>query len=125
MPYVKEERRDALDNGATPTNAGELNYRLTRLAFNDPPELDPLLGAVDEYLDSKKRKDYAVYNEVIGAITCALMERRRRLPASTVPDPGERLLSALAQVVYDRSVVPYEDIKIKDNGDIPEYIQEG
>lgn len=65
MPYVDQKIRDQLDEGATPENAGELNYLITRL--------------VDGYLLDKGEIRYAHLNEVIGVLECAKQELYRRV----------------------------------------------
>ena len=65
MPYIKQERRNALAASEEPQNAGELNYAITMI--------------VDRYLQSKGGIRYAHLNEVIGAMDCAKMELYRRL----------------------------------------------
>jgi len=80
MPYIKQERRDAILAGAKPQDAGELNFAITILA--------------DNYLNDKSEIRYAHLNEVIGAIDCAKLE------------------------LYRRVVAPYEDQKIRENGDV-------
>jgi hypothetical protein len=64
MPYIKQERRDAIANGGAPKDAGELNFALTRI--------------VDKYLQDKGLR-YAHINEVVGALECAKLELYRRI----------------------------------------------
>ncbi len=65
MPYISQERRDAILAGAEPKDAGELNYAITIL--------------VDKFLQNKGRLRYAHINEVIGAMECAKLELYRRI----------------------------------------------
>jgi hypothetical protein len=67
MPYIKQERREAIMAGAKPQDAGELNFAITVL--------------VDNYLKDKGGIRYAHLNEVIGAIDCAKLELYRRVAA--------------------------------------------
>jgi hypothetical protein len=67
MPYIKQERRDAICAGARPQDAGELNFAITVL--------------VDNYLSDKGAIRYGHLNEVIGAIDCAKLELYRRVLA--------------------------------------------
>jgi hypothetical protein len=55
MPYIKQERREAILAGAKPQDAGELNFAITAL--------------VDNYLKDKGGMRYAHLNEVIGPWT--------------------------------------------------------
>jgi len=67
MPYIKQERRDAIRAGARPQDAGELNFAITVI--------------VDSYLNDKGGIRYGHLNEVIGAIDCAKLELYRRVIA--------------------------------------------
>jgi uncharacterized protein DUF6899 len=67
MPYIKQERREAILAGAKPQDAGELNFAITTL--------------VDDYLKGKGDIRYAHLNEVIGALDCAKLELYRRVAA--------------------------------------------
>jgi len=78
MPYIDKQGRNKLDF-EYPTNAGELNYCITK--------------QIDLYLGQKGLK-YTNINEVIGVLECAKLE------------------------LYRRIAIPYEDIKIKENGDV-------
>ena len=71
MPYIKADRRAALDDNSwyadpEPQNAGELNYALTLIA----------LGYI-----ARKGKKYQHINDVVGALEGAKMEFYRRLAA--------------------------------------------
>lgn len=78
MPYIKQNRREALASGESPQNTGELNYAFTMIA--------------NKYIEEKGLK-YANMNDVMGALEGAKAE------------------------FYRRVAVPYEDIKIEENGD--------
>jgi hypothetical protein len=67
MPYIKQERRDAILGGAKPQDAGELNFAITVV--------------VDNYLQGKGGIRYVHLNEVVGALECAKLELYRRLAA--------------------------------------------
>ena len=65
MPYITEERRIALDlDIALPTNAGELNYKITLLLI--------------EYWEGKD-PSYQSINDVVGACEGAKAEFQRRV----------------------------------------------
>lgn len=85
MPYIKEERRNAIDGDVTYNidltelkNAGELNYAFTVIAHH--------------YLSDGE--NYQRINDIIGALEGCKLELYRRVAA------------------------PYEDVKIKENGDV-------
>ena len=63
MPYVKQERRDALSLD-TPKNAGELNYMITTLLINYWAE---------------KGHSYQTINDIVGACDGACHEFQRRV----------------------------------------------
>ena len=73
MPYIKQERRDAIASGDAPKDAGELNFALTSI--------------VDKYLQNKGLR-YAHINEVVGALECAKLELYRRI---AVPYEDEKM----------------------------------
>lgn len=79
MPYISENSKYDLDEGAAPTTPGELNYLLTQQTLR--------------YLRAKGLT-YHTINDVIGALESAKLE------------------------FYRRVAVPYEDGKIKTNGDV-------
>ena len=64
MPYIKQERRDAIESGDAPKDAGELNFALTNI--------------VDKYLQNRGLR-YAHINEAVGALECAKLEFYRRI----------------------------------------------
>lgn len=63
MPYIKKERRAALDGIAFPKDAGELNYTITMFCI--------------EYLKNTEER-YADYNAIIGVLESAKLEFYRR-----------------------------------------------
>ena len=76
MPYIKQERRDAIGKGDAPKDAGELNFALTSI--------------VDRYLQAKGLR-YAHINEVVGALECAKLELYRRI---AIPYEDEKMKEA-------------------------------
>ena len=81
MPYIADfERRDKLDDGLeAPKNAGELNFKITKL--------------LDNYL-YHHGLSYSTINEIVGVMECAKLEFYRRIAS------------------------PYEEKKIRENGDV-------
>lgn len=91
MPYIPQERRDAIheelvnddtiNSGLwwTPQNAGDLNFVVTCF--------------IDNFLQENGVR-YANINEMIGALECAKLE------------------------LYRLIAVPYEDEKMEENGDV-------
>ena len=66
MPYIKPERRDDLNCGEPPSNAGELNYVLTQL-----------LIAYFKHIGGR----YQQINDILGALEGAKLEFYRRVAA--------------------------------------------
>jgi hypothetical protein len=64
VPYIKESRRDALENGDDIKTPGELNYSFTNL--------------INQYLSNKK-VDYQTINDIVGALEGAKLEFYRRI----------------------------------------------
>ena len=79
MPYIKEHRREELEESSAIINPGELNYKITLLLTN--------------YMHGKGL-NYQTINDIMGALEGAKAEFYRRIAA------------------------PYEDKKIKENGDV-------
>lgn len=120
MPYVTQNRRTALDEDAAPQNAGELNYCLTWHLLHTE-NLDDLYSALEkeitEYIAARD-PNYALYNEVVGALECCRREFVRRDGIDT--RAGLLRYDALRVTLdnlYDRIIAPYEDTKINQNGD--------
>lgn len=66
MPYIPEDRRDALENGEPAMTVGELNFQFTVLSL--------------DYLNTHG-VDYARLNDVVGALESAKAEFQRRVVA--------------------------------------------
>ena len=63
MPYIKQERRNDIDNCWPPKTAGELNYLLTRFAL--------------DYIETCG-ECYQTYNDIMGALEGCKLELYRR-----------------------------------------------
>lgn len=83
MPYIENDRREALTpkSTKTPIFAGELNFQITKL-IKDYVKLNSMC--------------YQTINDVVGALEGAKLE------------------------FYRRQAVPYEQLKISENGDVYE-----
>lgn len=130
MPYIEKTARLRMAiRGSTPENAGELNYLFTLSyidVLNEVAPLDDLpqalTSAIDRYIWGKEPK-YQLYNDVMGALVSSSAELCRR---KVCPNPVimQRLYD-IASVVdftggefYNNIVIPYEDHKIEENGDV-------
>ena len=63
MPYITQDRRQALTPLFYPMSAGELNFAITSLVLR--------------YLEQRGSR-YEVYNEIVGVLECAKLEFYRR-----------------------------------------------
>ena len=89
MPYIAKERREALQDGGYPENAGELNYIITKA-------LRLAIPAIEYYVANHELR-YQTFNDVFGALFGAAHELIRRI----FPIYGI-----------------YENAKIRENGDV-------
>lgn len=88
MPYIKQAQRKYINGGGLPRNAGELNYLISIII------IDFLERERDDKGHFRRSFKYQDINDVLGALEGAKLE------------------------FYRRIIAPYEDIKIKENGDI-------
>lgn len=119
MPYITQDRREEIDKGETPKNAGELNYRFTtQILAGERALWVPRLTSISErYLETNGLK-YQTINDVLGALDGARREYDRR---SSYPNDYHlrQCVKTVADRFYDLHAAPYEDKKIKENGDLP------
>lgn len=126
MPYIQEKEKQELVHDGRPTQTvGELTYILTWHALQDYTQagddfaIEALSNEVSIYLEYHKRRgnyNYALLCGVIGSLTCAALEYRRRRPDSYLP--ADEALREVASSFYSKVVAPYEDQKIQQNGDV-------
>jgi hypothetical protein len=130
MPYLRAERKTALDNqDILPTTTGDLTYLFTRALLGDPREatlVEALQAAVDRYFQ-RRQINFGLLCDVVGALTCAGFEYERRIftrademGIRSIAD-AEATLRALREFIqefYAHVVAPYENDKIKTNGDV-------
>ncbi len=126
MPYITQDRRQALATwlgiapegrckDAGPLNAGELNFCLTALIIRGTVKSQDFKDVFHAYIDSEPLR-YQRINDVVGAAECAALEADARAPGSyKFP---KAILVAAARDFYRSVARPYEDAKIKENGDI-------
>lgn len=89
MPYIKQENKTKFAMSLMHLYETMCNHNIT------PGELNYLLTELSKaYIITKGEMNYALANEVIGALEGAKLE------------------------FYRRMVAPYEDMKIKENGDV-------
>lgn len=123
MPYIVQARREALEHpSAFVENVGELTYLYTRaLLDNEPENVYAAIGsATDRYLGAAR--SFTHFAEVLGALTAAHLEDVRRRGRSTHNAVAQRFwLRRYLEDFYEGIVAPYEDTKIKENGDVEGY----
>lgn len=66
MPYIKDAVKSSIEGGSAPSNAGELNYVLTRVCL--------------EYFYNEGSR-YQEINDILGALEGAKLEFYRRVAA--------------------------------------------
>jgi len=118
MPYIKNEnnRREELRNGVIALTAGELNFQIfsyildigTKKGFHRYNKLI-VIKMVKNFLGDQP--NYQKYNDMVGCLTCCYKELKRRYDAK---------INFLLNIIdmYDNQIADYEDIKIKENGDV-------
>lgn len=127
MPYVTEDiKHDLVFNGRPAKNVGELTFVLTWHALQEhtragsPFALECLENEIQLYLDGQAAEgytaNYALLCGVVGSLECARREFRRRRPDSYLA--ADEALSEVLTSFYRHTVAPYEDTKIKQNGDV-------
>jgi len=92
MPYIKQDRREVFD-----VQIGVLVDKLTNYGSNTEPasgEVNYVISKLLVEILRKRGTSYGLANLLHGALVCAQLE------------------------FYRRWVAPYEDRKIKENGDI-------
>ena len=65
MPYITQKRRDIIDDGENPTNAGEIQYLFATV--------------IKDYLDEIDDYSYQDLNDILGAISGCQMEFYREV----------------------------------------------
>lgn len=117
MPYITQDRRDVVDAGFPPETVGELNYALCSLILTSPYQR---LGRkfLEQMLEwwNKHEHRYATINDILGAATGAKQEIYRRMGMSA---GISMVVTTAINAFYDQVAAPYEDAKIKENGDLP------
>jgi len=120
MPYIKDEnnRREELRKGAVAQNAGELNYQVFAHVKYDKFDKELVKKYVRNFLG--ETPNYQKYNDMTGALDRCCVEIIRR----SKQDDNELLICPIVDEIihilatYDEEIGEYEDLKIKENGDV-------
>lgn len=125
MPYIKQEAKEDL-HYLQPRNVGELTYRLTVIALSDnhySDKYNDMYYAVKQYWEGGEQK-FQRHAEVLGALEAARGEIGRRLDCCStstgVIADAKWALKAVRVDYYQNIVAPYENDKIRANGDVKE-----
>lgn len=94
MPYIKQERRGQIIHTDDVFGDGEIFTSINLDTINNPGEMNYAITEMMKNYLERKGVSYTNMNEVIGVLECAKLELYRRMTA------------------------PYEDVKIKENGDV-------
>lgn len=132
MPYIVQDRRKPLLEGAVPEHTGELNFLFTNIfidCFNKRKMEGMetrLWNAIYKFMGTKELR-YAMINDIVGAYVGAQLEFFTRI-IPTVDEEDYELADYLAEFddqstdflvkVYGTIATPYEKKKIKENGDV-------
>lgn len=118
MPYITEGAKDLLARGGAPRTAGELTYCFTVEMLAAPGGhailKQALQAATVSYLTAHDHS-YGSYASILGALVGAASEWDRRMPLQPWKAVATR---AYITEFYEQVVVPYEDAKIRENGDV-------
>lgn len=125
MPYIQQGAKDDL-HYLQPRNVGELTYRFTVVALSDnhySDKYNDLMYSAKLYWGNGQ-KNFQRHAEVLGAFTAARHELKRRLECCSLKlgilADARWALEAAEGDYYIAEVGPYEDEKIKTNGDVME-----
>lgn len=139
MPYIPQATRKRIAKTKIPTSAGELNYSFTLLYIQaESIKGDTVYDTMDKrkkflfkemtkfikaFLKSKGESDYQVYNDIAGALSLSIEELNRRKAKGV---DGNHVLwhdcmcasLDVLKWLTESTVNSYEDLKIKENGDV-------
>lgn len=115
MPYIKNDgRREKLQKGDIPQNAGELNYQLFYfLKYNPSLSNEERKRICEKFVKQfvGDSPNYQRYNDMTGCLVRCYCEVKRRLFFD-----ADFLLDILGS--YNKEIDIYEDLKIKENGEV-------
>jgi hypothetical protein len=121
MPYITQTARQVIADGGSVETGGELNYVFTKsikeyLAgeIGYVALADEVIGRIEKFIIIHG-KSYTTFNTILGALEGAVMELDRRIGVS---DDVHRIFDVVKKGFYLITVAPYEDQKIKENGDV-------
>jgi len=125
LPYLTDQRKFDIDNDPKHplVGAGDLTYVFTRTALDTPDGefSDALLDAIKRYMPRQPR--YENYAIVLGCLDSTRRELRRREDSQTTARKNRinhawYRLTLFSESYYKNVIAPYENEKIKQNGDV-------
>lgn len=122
MPYIKRE--EYARAARLPITSGELNYAITLKIIEHLTLGSSLLGFYGSVLKicisylNRRGLTYTIGNEIQGVLTCAGKEALRRCGSPLAVNRVTEMLAGVGDHIYDNFLAPYEDDKIKENGDV-------
>lgn len=121
MPYLTQQQKDDLKKKGKPIETpGELTYDYTLALINaSTTQIRRSLKRTTEEFISNNPKNFSTYCSIMGSLDCTCREFIRR--KSTIDISDEKKLAELeqfSQSFYKTVIAPYEDQKIKENGDV-------
>ena len=120
MPYITKEARLELAGGELPQTPGELNYVISTELWKwckDRSYVTDLEAIMLIYLRSKPTS-YSTFNEIMGVLEYVYREFRRRAQTKPYTFCAAERIRHLQDILCARYSDPYEDGKIKINGDV-------
>lgn len=129
MPYLSESRKRAMDSGlCLPTTPGDLTYLMTKslLDLDSEAAAEEIWEHIEGYFKRREVR-YALLAEVLGCLLSTKLEYERReatrlTEATNGMFTGSRraqnVIDPIITVFYGDTVAPYEDTKIRENGDV-------
>lgn len=116
MPYLTQRRKQELaDPKAKLISAGDLTYEMMLAVLDpNPPLAIRLKSAINRYVPANPRYEHL-------AIVLGCLDSTRREFVRRTANPNSIVACALelfAEEFYNTVVAPYEDVKIKQNGDV-------
>lgn len=122
MPYIKRE--DYIRAACLPISAGELNYAITlkiiehlETGSSRHNTCGTILRLCKAYIN-RRGLTYTIGNEVIGVLVCAGLEAVRRCGDTGAVSRVPKMLADVGNYIYDDVLAPYEDARIRENGDV-------
>ena len=120
MPYIDQKSRQEIAEGRLPQTPGELNYVISMELWRwcrDRSYVTDLETIMLIYLRSKPTS-YATFNEIMGVLEYVYREFKRRPMTKPYRFHAAERIGHLQDILCARYSDPYEDGKIKINGDV-------